>query len=74
MSEWKHSRLIQTQICEQNGLKEHIKRSCLQSGWLWKEGEKNVAPQNVLDWGWRMNGDRLVPKWKPNENNFDAEI
>ena len=34
-----------------NGLKEHIKRSCLQSGWLWKEGEKNVAAQNVLDWG-----------------------
>ena len=57
-----------------NGLKEHIKRSCLQSGWLWKEREKNVAAQNVLDWGWRMNGDRSVPKRQPNENKFDAEM
>ena len=57
-----------------NGLKEHIKRSCLQSGWLWKEGENNVAAQNVLDWGWRMNGDRSVPKRQPNENKFDAEM
>ena len=44
------------------------------NGWLWKEGEKNVAAQNVFDWGWRMNGDRLAPKWQPNENNFDAEM
>ena len=57
-----------------NGLKEHIKRSCLQSSWLWKEGEKNIGAQNVLDWGWRMDRDRLVPKWQPNENNFDAEM
>ena len=57
-----------------NDLKEHKKRSCLQSGWSWKKGKKNIALQNVLDWEWRKNGDRLVPKWQPNENNFDAEI
>ena len=33
------------------GLKEHTKRACLQSGWLWKEGEKSVALQHLLQWG-----------------------
>ena len=32
-------------------LKEHTKRACLQSGWLWKEGEKSVALQRLLQWG-----------------------
>ena len=32
------------------GLKEHTKRACLQSGWLWKEGEKSVASQDPLEW------------------------
>ena len=36
------------------GLKEHTKRACLQSGWLWKEGEKNVASQDTLERGWKM--------------------
>ena len=31
------------------GLKEHIKRACLQSVWLWKEGEKCVASQDPLE-------------------------
>ena len=34
-----------------NGLREHTNRACLQSGWLWKEGE------NKANW----NGDG---KWK----------
>ena len=31
------------------GLKEHIKRARLQSGWLWKEDDKRAASQDPLE-------------------------
>ena len=42
------------------GSKEHIKRACLQSGWLWKEGKKCVASQDPLELGWRMKHGMFV--------------
>ena len=47
------------------GLKEHIKRACLQSVWLWKEVEKCVASQDPLEWEWKMKNGRFAPKWQP---------
>ena len=48
-----------------NGLREHTKRACLQSGWLWKEGEKQViSSQSPLEWGWKMKNDKFVPHWQ----------
>ena len=46
-------------------LKEHTKQTCLESGSLWKEDEKSVASQDTLEWGWKMNNSRFVPKWQP---------
>ena len=46
-------------------LKEHAKQTCLESGSLWKEDEKSVASQDTLEWGWKMNNSRFVPKWQP---------
>ena len=31
-----------------SGLLEYVKRVALQSGWLWKEGEKNVMQQDPV--------------------------
>ena len=47
------------------GLNEHTKRACLQSDWLWKEGDKSVDP---LEWGWKIKNVRFVPKWQPDKN------
>ena len=47
------------------GLKEHTKRACLQSGWLWKGGEKSVASEDPLEGGWKMKNGSFVPKWQP---------
>ena len=46
---------------------EHIKRAALQSGWLWKEGEKNVMQQDPVLWGCFIREDRLMPNWQLNE-------
>ena len=56
------------------GLKEHTKRACLQSSWLWKEGKKSVASQDPLEWGWKMKNDRFFPKWQPDENITTVDI
>ena len=51
-----------------NGLRKHTKRACLQSGWLWKEGEKQViSSQSPLEWEWKMKKDKFVPTWQSDE-------
>ena len=50
-----------------SGFLEHITRAALQSGWLWKEGEKNVMQQDSVLWGWVRREDRLMPNWQLNE-------
>ena len=51
-----------------NGLRKHTKRACLQSGWLWKEGEKQViSSQSPLEWEWEMKNDKFVPNWQSGE-------
>ena len=50
-----------------SGLLEHIRRAAVQSGWLWKEGEKNVMQQDTVLWEWVRREDRLMPNWQLNE-------
>ena len=42
---------LRSLLSSRKGLKEHIKRASLQSGWSWKEGEKSAASQEPLEWG-----------------------
>ena len=51
-----------------NGLREHTKRACLQNGYLWKEGEKQVkSSQSPLECEWKMKNDKFVPNWQSGE-------
>ena len=31
---------------------EHTNGACTQSGWLWKQGIKNITQPDPLQWGW----------------------
>ena len=59
--------------CSRNGLREHIKRACLQSGWLWKEGEKDVVLQSPEEWGWAKKNDKFIPNWQSEEVTTTVE-
>ena len=56
-----------------NGLIEHVKRACLQGGWLWKECVENVVIPNPTDWGWKKLDEQLVPVWQNSENCLKVE-
>ena len=51
-----------------------FKRTYQESIWLWKEGEKSVASQEPLEWGWKMKNGRFVPKWEPDKNTTTVEM
>ena len=47
----------------QPGLIEHIKRACIQGGWLWDECIANVQIPDVTEWGWQYgNENECVPR------------
>ena len=46
------------------GLIQHIKRSCIQAGWLWRQGISNVSAQNPENWGWIRKNGWYVPCWQ----------
>ena len=49
------------------GILQHIKRSCIQAGWLWKLCEVNVEIPNPDEWGWRRQNDSFIPVWQDDE-------
>ena len=54
------------------GLLEHTRRSCLQAGWLWREGKSNVAAQDPTNWGWTKSDGKFVPKWHTLDEDTDV--
>ena len=46
------------------GLIEHIKRACIQAGWLWRESIENVSHQDPELWGWILLKKRYIPRWQ----------
>ena len=55
------------------GWVEHTKRACIQSGWLWKQGIKNIAQPDPLQWGWSKKNDKFVPKWQSIDPSLRVE-
>ena len=50
------------------GLLEHVKRSCYQAGYLWKECIENIELPDPTLWGWsRGENNALKPKWQERE-------
>ena len=52
-------------IISRSGLIQHIKRSVLQAGWVWKGCESNINIQDPTTWGWLyLSLNPLTcPKW-----------
>ena len=65
---------LRSTIISRKGLYEHIKRSALQAGWLWKECEKEVEPQDPALWGWVMSQDRYYPLWQDSFVELQSSI
>lgn len=55
------------------GLLEHTKRACIQSGWLWRQGLKNLIPPNPIHWGWCRKNEKFVPRWQSGEPSLTVE-
>ena len=51
---------LRTTIISRKGLFEHIKRSALQAGWMWKECEKEIIQEDPRNWGWVLMQEPLV--------------
>ena len=48
-----------------SGILQHIKRACIQAGYLWKLCELEIAIPNPIDWGWKRLADcSFVPRWQ----------
>ena len=53
------------------GLTEHIKRSCIQGGWLWQECIHNVLVPDITLWGWQRSSDGgYLPSWQQLEDSI----
>ena len=48
-----------------DGLKEHIKRSAFQAGWVWRNKLSNRLPPSKFDWGWKQLPERddILIQW-----------
>ena len=56
---------IRQLLLSRPGLIEHIKRACIQGGWLWSECIANVQIPDVTEWGWQHgNENEYVPRWQ----------
>ena len=49
------------------GLLQHIKRSCIQAGWIWNFCESNIEIPNSKDRGWKQRNGMFVPVWQEND-------
>ena len=57
------------------GLIEHVKRACIQGGWLWRECLHNVRVPDVTKWGWEVgeNGG-FIPCWQKESDESTMNI
>ena len=54
-----------------SGILQHIKRACIQAGYLWKLCELEIVIPNPIEWGWKVIPDGFfVPRWQ-DENVAD---
>ena len=58
----------------ESSLLEHAKRATLQSGWLWKEGEKYVMQQDPVLWRWVRREGRLMSNRQLNKPSIAIKI
>ena len=50
-----------------SGLLQHIKRSTIHAGWLWKLCDTNIEVPDPENWGWIKKDDALLPLWQEEE-------
>ena len=64
---------LRTLVPSSSGILQHIKRACIQAGFLWKLCEYEVTIPNPEEWGWKQLPDRtFVPRWQ-DENSVDVK-
>ena len=55
-----------------SGVLQHIKRSAIQAGYLWKMCELETSIPDPVEWGWKCLPDgSLVPLWQSEEMRID---
>lgn len=65
---------LRSLIISNDGLINHINRSALQAGWLWKQCEHNVVCPDPTKWGWIRSDNKCTPKWCNEYKNINDVI
>ena len=58
---------IRALVPSEAGLLQHIKRACIQAGYLWKLCELEIDIPNPELWGWNGRGESFVPLWQEDD-------
>ena len=61
-------------IISSDGLINHIKRSALQAGWLWKQCQHNVVHPCPTEWGCIRGNNMFIPRWCDKHEILDNVI
>ena len=59
------------------GLKEHIKRTTYEGGWVWNQCAQNILLPDPENYGWILANSKYIPTWQqltPTTETIDAEI
>ena len=62
-------------IMSKSAFLEHIKRSAIQVGWVWRECLRNLELLNPTFWGWKMISiplPRFYPLWRIENEHGDV--
>ena len=52
-------------VPSQSGILQHMRRACIQAGYLWKYCECELSIPSPKNWGWKLNSDsKYVPCWQ----------
>ena len=65
---------LKSLIIPRDGLTNHIKRSGLQAGWIWKLDDHEVTAPEPTDWGWAKIIDMFIPRWCNEYKSIDDVI
>ena len=63
---------LRTLPSPRDGLTEHIKRACLQGGYVWRTPVEDVGFTDATHWGWRFIDNKYIAKWHDSNDTVDV--
>ena len=56
---------LRTLVPSTSGILQHVKRACIQAGYLWRLCKIEVMIPSPIEWGWKVLPDgSFVPRWQ----------